>query len=407
MKQSIYHLIAIAGTFDRLHKGHRFFISQAFNLGKKVIIGLTSDEYVEKKLSVVSYQLSVGNKKRLKTPRGWQAEHSEAMTPPMVERAVKLEIQNYQERKKALEEFLAQNNLLDQAEIVKIDDVYGPATKGNEIEALVVTRETMEGGRLVNRKRNELGLKPLKLVQVSLVKAEDQKKIASTRIRIGEIDRYGKVLERLLPHGKISERTRQQLKKPIGELFRGNSDDLAQIANDLKKRLAEIQPVMISTIGDEVTKLCNQVGIPINLAIFDYKVRRKEKYHSLAELGFSSINSKTIKTPARWPNGLLAGGGVRETSEMEKLVTKVSNPPGNITNDLIGVVKSAYEGIITDGKQKVIKVAGEDDLAGVPAILLSPLDSIVLYGQPGEGVVVVKVTEEKKEQLLKIMNRNK
>lgn len=49
-----FHTVAIAGTFDRLHKGHRFFISQAFKFGRKVIIGLTSDKYVKKKWSVVS-----------------------------------------------------------------------------------------------------------------------------------------------------------------------------------------------------------------------------------------------------------------------------------------------------------------------------------------------------------------
>ena len=45
----MYKLVAIAGTFDRLHKGHRFFISEAFKQGEKVLIGLTSDAFAKAK----------------------------------------------------------------------------------------------------------------------------------------------------------------------------------------------------------------------------------------------------------------------------------------------------------------------------------------------------------------------
>ena len=47
MKYS-YKTVAIGGTFDRLHKGHERFISQAFKAGREALIGLTSDRYVEK-----------------------------------------------------------------------------------------------------------------------------------------------------------------------------------------------------------------------------------------------------------------------------------------------------------------------------------------------------------------------
>ncbi|MBM3212057.1 DUF359 domain-containing protein, partial [Candidatus Poribacteria bacterium] len=53
----------------------------------------------------------------------------------------------------------------------------------------------------------------------------------------------------------------------------------------------------------------------------------------------------------------------------------------------------------------VVKVIGEEDLAGVPAILLSPLGTVVLYGQPQQGIVVVEVSEEKKRQLLQLLDR--
>ncbi len=368
----MFQTIAIAGTFDRLHKGHRYFIQQAFKFGYKVIIGLTSDRYVEEKLKVKSEKLKVN-------------------------------VNNYETRKRELEEFLKTESLLDRAEIVKIDDVYGPTLENNDIEALIVTEDTYDGGLAVNRKRGELGLKSLKLLKIPLILAEDKKRIASTRVRLGEIDRLGMVFQT-----HISENLRQELKKPLGKLIRGNPDDLIEAGNLLKEAVAKTNSSMISTVGDEVTKLCNEVGIPINLAIVDFKVNRKEKYHSLVELGFSSVNSKAIKTPARWPDGLsckelLAGGGLKQSSEVEKAVIIVNNPPGHITKELVNAVKNTYLSIIKNGRQRIIQVVGEEDLAGVPAILLAPLGGIVLYGQPREGVVLVEVTEEMKKRLLDLL----
>ena len=45
-----YSTIALAGTFDRLHAGHWFIISEAFKRGERVVIGVTSDKYVRSKI---------------------------------------------------------------------------------------------------------------------------------------------------------------------------------------------------------------------------------------------------------------------------------------------------------------------------------------------------------------------
>jgi hypothetical protein len=46
----------------------------------------------------------------------------------------------------------------------------------------------------------------------------------------------------------------------------------------------------------------------------------------------------------------------------------------------------------------VILVEGEEDLAVIPLILAAPEGAMVLYGQPGEGVVVCEVTDAAKEK---------
>ena len=53
----------------------------------------------------------------------------------------------------------------------------------------------------------------------------------------------------------------------------------------------------------------------------------------------------------------------------------------------------------------MIKVKGEEDLLALPAILLAPLHSIMLYGQMDMGIVMVEVTEEKKKEVMEILKK--
>jgi len=51
-------------------------------------------------------------------------------------------------------------------------------------------------------------------------------------------------------------------------------------------------------------------------------------------------------------------------------------------------------------------VNGEEDLLVLPACIFAPENAIVLYGQPNEGLVIVKITPEirnKAQSLLDLM----
>jgi hypothetical protein len=57
--------------------------------------------------------------------------------------------------------------------------------------------------------------------------------------------------------------------------------------------------------------------------------------------------------------------------------------------------------------QTKIVVEGEEDLLTLIAIMNAPQESLVVYGQPHEGIVVVKVTEDKKTEISELLKAMK
>ncbi len=83
------------------------------------------------------------------------------------------------------------------------------------------------------------------------------------------------------------------------------------------------------------------------------------------------------------------------------LEVSVENPAGSITSDLILCIKKALQ----SGNRTLIFVRGEEDLAVMPAVVLAPPSSIVIYGQPSSGCVLIKVTSEKKKEILELLEQ--
>lgn len=156
MQSKKYRRVALGGTFDPFHRGHKSLIDLAFRLGDEVLIGVSSDELAN----------SLGK------------------APDNVFRERVYELLIYLESK-----------YRDKAySIYKLRDPYGPLVRESEIDALIVSPETKARGGKANEIRRERGLKEVELVVVDWVLAEDGKPIRSTRIRKGEIDREGRVL---------------------------------------------------------------------------------------------------------------------------------------------------------------------------------------------------------------------
>jgi pantetheine-phosphate adenylyltransferase len=155
-----FQKVAVGGTFDELHRGHKTLLGKAFEVGDKVVIGLSSDAFVSK------------------------------MGKPH-------ETASYNERCRELEAFLEQSGLAARTEIVSLNDPCGLTISGEGLEALVVSKETQKTAEKINEKRQKSGLSPLEIVSVDMVPAENNTPISTTRIRSGEIDRNGHLLKNI------------------------------------------------------------------------------------------------------------------------------------------------------------------------------------------------------------------
>ena len=150
--------VAVGGTFDQFHKGHRTLLLKTFEVGEKVIIGLCSDECV----------------KKLDKP------HVTA---------------SYSKRLEELKAFLRERGFSDRYKIIPLNDAYGITLSKGCIQALVVSKETEPMALKINRKRKALDLPPLKIVVIDMVPSENHVSISTTRIHRGEIDREGRLLK--------------------------------------------------------------------------------------------------------------------------------------------------------------------------------------------------------------------
>ena len=77
-----------------------------------------------------------------------------------------------------------------------------------------------------------------------------------------------------------------------------------------------------------------------------------------------------------------------------------SNPAAEITSDSIDAIKKALQ----SPKPVRITVTGEEDLLVLPVCVFAPENSVVLYGQPNEGLVIVKVSPQIRNKAQSIMD---
>ena len=161
---------------------------------------------------------------------------------------------------------------------------------------------------------------------------------------------------------KLPENLRKQLNIPLGDLIK--EEDVSK-----EKILSKISSEsIVITVGDRTTENMIHFDIMPQIQVID---------------GFEKRNQRNIP--------------VDETIKTE-LTCK--NPSGEITEESIQTIRKAFS-----SKPPVrITVDGEEDLLVIPVCIFAPENSVVMYGQPNEGLVLVHVTPEMQAKVQKILD---
>ncbi len=150
---------------------------------------------------------------------------------------------------------------------------------------------------------------------------------------------------------EITPLLREELKKPLGEL-------VADAESVPRGRL-------LVSVGDTASDTLLSSGREPKMIVYDGRARRRE-------IGVS--------------------GNIRSYDADEY---SVANPPGTLNEDAFTVFKAVFA---AERPGKVF-VEGEEDLTALAAIVEAPDGALVVYGQPDEGLVVVEVGEEIRDQV--------
>lgn len=153
---------------------------------------------------------------------------------------------------------------------------------------------------------------------------------------------------------RLTPNLRKELKSPLGLLISGSFEETSRT---LKKLIEKEKPVKIIFVGDVVSETMINNGVYPQVLVVDNKVLREP---------IKPIEVKVDQT------------------------LHVKNPPGMLTEDTWAVMRKALK---LEGLTKVL-VDGEEDLLTMVAVLCAPKNSLVVYGLPNRGIVVVKVTEK-------------
>jgi uncharacterized protein (UPF0218 family) len=162
------------------------------------------------------------------------------------------------------------------------------------------------------------------------------------------------------------------LKKPFGDLIPDkniNKRKLNAVIRDAKK---------IISVGDATTDRLISFGIIPDISVVDGKERRmKRKYVNNSSLNGDQIDKNLAKE------------------------LKCSNEAGTISKKAVELLQDALE---MSSPVRII-VDGEEDLLALPLFLMAQDKSVVMYGQPYEGLVVVKINSKIRKKAKDLMDR--
>ena len=139
-----YKRVAVGGTFDNIHNGHRKLLTlAASSCTDGLVVGVMGDNMLKHKKN------------------SWQ-------------------IADFKTRSQGVTSFLSLVKPVLKVEIAELSDPFGPAITDKTIEAIVVSSETIEGARKINKIREEKQMNPLAIL---VTRRENAAVLSSTFVR--------------------------------------------------------------------------------------------------------------------------------------------------------------------------------------------------------------------------------
>ena len=135
----------------------------------------------------------------------------------------------------------------------------------------------------------------------------------------------------------------------------------------LARLIQQQKPLKIIAVGDLVSKNMIEYHIPVSVIVVDNKIVREK--------------TKPVQVAVQ-------------------KVFRVRNPPGMLSPETWDAIDEALK---QEQLTKVL-VDGEEDLLTLVAVVLAPENSLVVYGQPNEGLVAVPVNKETRRKAQGIIN---
>jgi uncharacterized protein (UPF0218 family) len=170
----------------------------------------------------------------------------------------------------------------------------------------------------------------------------------------------------------LPDSLRSAFKSPLGPVY----TDADALLAEVERVDADVEPAFdapLVAVGDIVTYHLRGAGRQPDVAVVDGKTER------------TAVDDEVRAA-------LAANDGPEIT---------VENPAATLSEQLLLALRDA----LSNADGVTITVDGEEDLAAVAAIVLAPVGSSVVYGQPGEGMVHVAVTESSTAEAVGLLER--
>lgn len=159
----------------------------------------------------------------------------------------------------------------------------------------------------------------------------------------------------------LPDNLRDKLKKPLGVLLKDSDATPENILNKIPAGY------FVISVGDATTEKLIKFGIIPSLQIVDGLEKRVKR-----DMPFGNV----------------------------KTALNCNNPPAEITMESVKTIKKAFQ----SPTPVRITVTGEEDLMVLPAVVYAPEKSVVLYGQPNEGLVIIPINEETRNKAQSILD---